>query len=313
MLPWHCWQLALEKKLQNLPVLTRNTIGIVPLLVVDTVLISLTAVSMWCFERCMALVNFHHSYLFGSWPKGIWGACHRTWKRKTLGGSWSRGSRRQHFLSFSWKSDSAWAFPPKPMAAGVPWALMSLTGPDQPLPCAQKPCFSSGLCTQSLPELCCGHVYLWPCLLDGHMLYSPSPVLPLTLVCWMDLGTGLLLRLVWGCWWDSLLCPMFELWRTAPCQWWHSLCWVTRGSWLVSAHGTVLLTLLRDTASTETEFMLCEESPTRNSVKPFRVPEVNRGVTINLCRISGLCNAKICNPGNRNSCIQLNWALIQLS
>lgn len=57
-LPWHCWQPALEKKLQNLPVPARNTIAIFILLVIDTVLISLTAVAERCFECCMALVNF---------------------------------------------------------------------------------------------------------------------------------------------------------------------------------------------------------------------------------------------------------------
>lgn len=40
---------SLRKKLQNLPVLARNMIAVFILLVVDTALISLTAVTMWCF------------------------------------------------------------------------------------------------------------------------------------------------------------------------------------------------------------------------------------------------------------------------
>lgn len=53
-----------KKKLQNLPILARNTIAVFILLTVDTVLISLAAVTERCFECCMALVNFYHSYLF---------------------------------------------------------------------------------------------------------------------------------------------------------------------------------------------------------------------------------------------------------
>jgi len=48
---------SVRKKLQNLPVLARNIRAIFILLVVDAVLISLTAVSMQCFYCCMALVN----------------------------------------------------------------------------------------------------------------------------------------------------------------------------------------------------------------------------------------------------------------
>lgn len=55
---------SLRKKLQNLPVLVRNTTAIFILLVVETVLISLTTVNIRCFNYCTDLVNSYHSYLF---------------------------------------------------------------------------------------------------------------------------------------------------------------------------------------------------------------------------------------------------------
>lgn len=131
-----------------------------------------------------------------------------------------------------------------------------------------------------------------PCLLDGAWNWLiPLPALRLLM--------GFLAMTTW-------VCPMLRPCRTAPCRGGHSLCWVSCGSWFVSTHGTALLTLLPNTAPAETEFMPCEKSPMRNTVKPFRVLEVNRGVIINLCKITGFCNAKVCNPGNRSSCIWLN-------
>ena len=127
----------------------------------------------------------------------------------------------------SWKSMAAFSFtfmgsglclsfPPKPMAVRVLWALMSLTGPDQLLPSAQEPCFSSELGTRSLPELCYGHVSelaFWtdpccspvssptsrPCLLDGPWNWL------ITLPC-LRLLMGFIAMTTW-------LCRMFR-----PCR-----------------------------------------------------------------------------------------------
>ena len=80
------------------------------------------------------------------------------------------------------------------MAVRVLWALMRPTIPDQPLPSDQEPCFSSGLSTQTLLNYAVG------ISVSDHAFWTHvvvlSPVLPLTLVRWTDLGTGWLLCLV---------------------------------------------------------------------------------------------------------------------
>lgn len=73
---------------------------------------------------------------------------------------------------------------------------------------------ASTLCLGALFQLRARHpvlawAMLWPCLSltlpsgQTHVVVL-SPVLPLALVCWMDLGSGWFLCLLWGCWWDSL-------------------------------------------------------------------------------------------------------------
>lgn len=307
---------SLRKKLQNLPMLVRNTIAIFILLVVETVLTSLAAVSIWCFNCCMDLVNSYHSYLL-IWyvTQGHLRSTSQDLEKKDIGWILASWKSVAAFCFIFMRSGLCLSFPPKPMAVRVLWALVSLTGLDQPLPSlcrsplsvqglAPSPCLSYavGMPTSSLPS---GRT---------HVVVLSSSLL-LALVWWVDLGTSWLpcLRLLMGLIaMTTWLWPMFRPCGTATCWWGHRLCRVTRGSWLISTHGIAVFVLPLDAAPTETGFVPCEKSPMRNSVKPCRVLEVSRGFIINLRSITGLWNAKMFNPGNRNSCIQLNWAVMQL-
>lgn len=107
-----------------------------------------------------------------------------------------------------------------------------------------------------------------PCLMDGPWKW------PMTLPH-LRLLMGFVAMTTW-------LCPMVRPCRTAPCQWRHSLCWVTCGSWHSPAPAAPWRLLQR--------MNLC---PVRNpqaeiQIKPFRAIEVNNGVITNLCRIPGL-------------------------
>lgn len=226
------------------------------------------------------------------WPKGIWGTCHRSWKRKTSGGSWPHGMAAFSFVLMM--SGLCLSFPSEPMALRVLGALLNITDPDQLLPSPRETSFSSGHGTQSWPELCCGHVYLWPCLLDGPISCLQSHLLPLAAGWTLETPGGFVWSEAAG---ESHCCdlqalpPLQTLWDC------HS---ASEG--MACAGSPVLPGLIHSwhspahTAPAETRFMPCEKSPMKNSVKPFRALEMNRGVIINFCRITSLCNAKMCNP-----------------
>lgn len=196
------------------------------------------------------------------------------------------------------------SFPSKLVAFRVLGALLNLTDPDQLLASLWEPSFSSGLGTPSRPELCCGRVYLWPRLLDGPCPVSSPTSCPLSAGWTLELPG----YFVWSeaagwihcC--DLRALPHFHtLWDCHPASEGMACAGPPVHPGLIhSRHSPA------HTAPAEAQFMPCEKSPTRNSVKLFRALEVNRGVIINLCRITSLCNAKMCNPGNRNRRIQLN-------
>lgn len=185
--------------------LARNTIAIFILLVVDTVLISLTAVTERCFECCMALVNFYHSYLF------IWYVTQEDLRYM------SQGLEKKHirWILTPWKVMAAFSFIFNEVRA-VPELLLGAYGSQGPWGTIEPywPWPVSPHSPGDQLQLRGWHpVLAWAMVWARLSLTSPSGwspvvslVLPLALVCWMDLGSAWLLCLDRGCWWDSLLC-----------------------------------------------------------------------------------------------------------
>lgn len=207
----------------------RNTIAIFILLVIDTVLISLTAVAERCFECCMALVNFYHSYLF------IWYVTQEYLRYM------SQELEKKHirWILTPWKLMAAFSFIFTEVRA-VPELLLGAYGSQGPWgtiepywSCPVSPLspgdrFSSGLGTQSWPELRCGHVYLWPGLLDGPQSCVQSYLLPLSAgwtlevpgyFIWTE-ATGeihccdLRAQTLWGCHSACAGSPVLPVWST---------------------------------------------------------------------------------------------------
>lgn len=197
------------------------------------------------------------------------------------------------------------SFPSELMALRVLGALLNLTDTDQLLPALQETSFSSGLGTQSWPDYAVGMF-----LSDLAFWMHPSPVSsPTSCPCLLDWPWQCLVSLsAQRLWWDSLLWPLGSAPSSDPvalplCQWGHGLCWVTCASCFQPLMAQPCSTAHADS------LYACQKSPMRNSVKPFRALEGNKGVIINLCRITSLCYAKMSSPGNRDSCIELNWAV----
>lgn len=104
-LPWHCWQLAIEKKASKPSGVGQkhnSNFYCVSGWYSANILNSCDCGALSAAWLWLTFITF--ICLFDTWQKGI---CHRTWKRKTLGGSWPRGSQWQHFLLLLWGQDCA--------------------------------------------------------------------------------------------------------------------------------------------------------------------------------------------------------------
>lgn len=208
------------------------------------------------------------------------------------------------FFHFQWCQGCAWASPRSLWLSGSLghyWTLLTLTSF---CPLSRRPVSAQGLAPSP------GLTMLWACFsltLPSGCTPVLSPVLPLALVCWTDLGSAWFLCLLRGS--GEIHCC--DLWALPhPQILWHCHS-ASEGMACAGSPASCFQPLMAQPCSTAHADSLyaCQKSPMRNSVKPFRALEGNKGVIINLCRITSLCYAKMSSPGNRDSCMQLNWAV----
>lgn len=196
---------------------------------------SLTAVTEPCFECCMALVKFYHSYLF-IWyvTRGYLRYMSQDLEKKDI-----------RWILTSWKLMAVFSFIFNEVRA-VPELSLKASGFQGPWGTAEPywPWPASRLSLGAQFQLRAWHpvqawAVLWACLSltssSGWTLSCLQSYL-LPFVCWMDLGTAWLLCLVRGCWLDSLLWPPGSAPSShpvglPPCQWGHGLCWAPCASW----------------------------------------------------------------------------------
>lgn len=193
--------------------LARNTIAIFILLVVDTMLISLTAVTERCFECCMTLVNFYHSYLF------IWYSTqgYLRYMSQELGKKHQvdldfMETNGSIFFHFQWGQGCAWASPWSLWLSGSLghyWTLLTLTSFS---PLSGRTVSAQGLAPSHGLNCAVGMF-----ISDLAFWMEPCPVYsPTSCPCLLEVPRKCLVTLVRGCWWDSLLWTVGSVPSSAP-------------------------------------------------------------------------------------------------
>lgn len=204
----------------------RNTIAIFILLVVDTMLISLTAVTERCFECC--IVNFYHSYLF-IWyvPQGYLRYMSQELEKKHQVDPDFMETNGSIFFHFQWGQGCAWASPWSlwlSVSVGHYWNLLTLTSFS---PLSGRAASAQGLASSSGLNCAVGMF-----ISDLAFGMEPCPVSsPTSCPCLLEVPWKCLVTLVRG---EIHCCDLWALPHPQPpqglplCQWEHDLCWVTR-------------------------------------------------------------------------------------